>query len=76
MSEFVFYEVVPALFSIVLLFGAAGILSAILSIFYNGNGVGNIFDNIFFVSFIGLCSSVVLLLLTMSISGLIMLCNF
>ena len=76
MSEFVFYKVVPVLFSIVLLFGATGILSAILSIFYNGKRVGNIFDNILFVSLIGAFSNTILLLLTFSISGLIILCNF
>jgi len=75
MNEFVFYTVVPALFFIVLLFGAVSILSVILSALSNGKRAGDIFDNVFFVSFIGLCSTGIILMLTMSISGLIMLYN-
>jgi hypothetical protein len=75
MNEFVFYTVVPALFFIVLLFGAVSILSVILSALSDGKRAGDIFDNVFFASFIGLCSTGIILMLTMSISGLIMLCN-
>ena len=75
MNEFVFNTLVPALYFIVLLFGAASILFVILPAVFDGKRANEIFDTIFFVSFIGLCSSGMLLLLTMSISGLIMLCN-
>jgi NhaP-type Na+/H+ and K+/H+ antiporter len=75
MNDFVFNTLVPALYFIVLLFGAASILFVILPAVFGGKRVNKIFDTIFFVSFVGLCCSGVLLLLTMSISGLIMLCN-
>ncbi len=75
MNDFVFNTLVPALYFIVLLFGASSILFVLLPAVFDGKRANEIFDNMFFVSFIGLCSSGVLLLLTMSISGLIMLCN-
>jgi hypothetical protein len=75
MNEFVFNTLVPALYFIVLLFGAASILSVLLFAAFDGKRVSEIFDKIFFASVIGMCSNGILLLLTISVSGLIMLCN-
>lgn len=75
MNEFVFYTLVPALFYIALLFGAVSVLSVILSATSDGKRARDIFDTIFFASFIALCVTGIILMLTMSVSGLIMLCN-
>ena len=76
MNGFVFDKLVTALFFIVLLFGAVSILSVILSAVSDGKRAGEIFDKIFFASFIGLCSTGIIMMLTISVGGLIMLCNF
>ena len=75
MNDFIFYTLVPALYFVVLLFGAIAFLSVLLSAVFDGKRAGKIFEKILFVSFIGLGSTGILLLLTMSVSGLIMLCN-
>ena len=75
MNEFVFNTLVPALYFIVLLFGAVALLSVLLSAVFDGKRARKIFEKILFASFIGLGSTGILLLLTMSVSGLIMLCN-
>jgi hypothetical protein len=76
MNEFIFFTLVPALFFVVLIFGAVGILSVLLAGAFDGKVAGDVFDKIFFASFIGICSTGILLLLTMGVSGLIMLFNF
>lgn len=76
MNDFIFYTLCPALYFVVLLFGAIALLSVLLSAVFDGKRAGEIFEKILFASFIGLGSIGILLLLTMSVSGLIMLCNF
>ena len=75
MNDFIFNTLVPALFFVTLLFGAIAFLSVLLSAVFDGKRAGEIFEKILFASFIGLGSTGILLLLTMSVSGLIMLCN-
>lgn len=75
MNDFIFNTLVPALFFVVLLFGAVAFLSVLLSAVFDGKRAGEIFGKILFVSFIGLGSTGIILMLTMAVSGLIMLCN-
>lgn len=76
MNDFVFYTLVPALFFVVLLFGALSMLSVLLEAVFENTPAGDVFDKIFFVSSCVMCSVSILLMLTMAVSGIIMLINF
>ena len=76
MNEFIYYTLVPALFYVVVLFGAVSMLSVLLEAAFENKPVGDVFDKIFFVSFCAMCSVGILLMLTMAVSGIIMLINF
>lgn len=75
MELFVFYTLVPALFYVVLLFGALCIVFVILSAIYSDRAAGDVFDTLFIIMFGGLCIVGIILMATMSISGLVMLCH-
>lgn len=74
MEYFIHCTLVPTLYFIVLLFGALGILSIIISALCN-NKVGDFFDNVFIVAVGGICIVGIILMTVMGISGLVMLYN-
>lgn len=74
MELFVFYTLVPALFFAVLLLGALCVVFAILSALYSDSAAGDSFDTLLIIMFGGLCIVGIMLMVTMSISGLVMLC--
>ena len=75
MDEFVYCTLVPALFYVVVLFGALSMLSVLLEAAFEGKPAGDVFDKICFVSFCAMCSVGILLMLVMAASGLITLIN-
>lgn len=75
MEMFIFYTLVPALYFVVLLFGAFCILFVALSWFYRGSAAGDVFDTLFIIMFGGLCIVGIILMVTMGVSGLVMLYN-
>ena len=76
MNEFIYYTLVPALFFVVILLGVLSMLSVLLEAAFENKPAGDVFDKLFFVSFCAMCSAGILLMLTMAVSGLIMLINF
>ena len=74
MELFVFYTLVPALFFVVLLLGALCVVFAILSALYCDSAAGDAFDTLFIIMFGGSCIVGIILMVTMSINGLVMLC--